>query len=152
MTKKKKIIIFLSILIVTICIVGVTFGIETFFKDREQQEEQLHKQNEMNIVVDIAKRYKGIKSVKFTYVEPSKVIGGYTYSFYVNDESPNKNGDSLWSYSLLDDKSIGGSSYPRSGEYAFKKDDTPSDLTRERALRKADISNIKINYRIKADK
>ncbi|MFD1472928.1 hypothetical protein [Companilactobacillus mishanensis] len=161
MSKRKRIITLIIILVLIICIGGITLKIEDFLHNqevqRQQSQEQLHKENEKKIVEDVVKRFEGIKSVTFTFIAPSKVIGGYTYSFFVNEESYKKNQDYLWDYEILDDKTIGGSTDPLSGKYASKILDNFSKVVdskyqRRKPLKEADVNNVKINYRLKADK
>ncbi|MQS53557.1 hypothetical protein [Companilactobacillus mishanensis] len=157
MTKRGKISACLIILVITICLGSITFGIKTFFMVQEEHEEQIHKLNEMNIVDDMIKNYTGIESVTFTYVESNNVTDGYTYSFFLNDENYKINYDYLWSYTILGDKKIASKGYPSAGKYSFKptKDsnvDIPTKYLRSKPLQKANIDNLKIKYRLKADK
>ncbi|MQS53556.1 hypothetical protein [Companilactobacillus mishanensis] len=152
MAKNKKLIISLCVLVSIFCVGSISFGIKTFFKDQEAQREQFYKKSEDIIVEGLEKKYRDIESVTFTFVAPTNSFEGYRYSFYVNHEIPNKNGDSLWSSTIVDGKTIDMGSYPRSGKYAFKRDDTPSDLTRKNCLKKANIKNVTIHYRLKTDR
>ncbi|MFD1472367.1 hypothetical protein [Companilactobacillus mishanensis] len=160
MTNNKKMIISVEILVAVIIVGSVIFGIFKFHQhqvDQRIQEEQFHRESERKIVRQVVREYEGIESVTFTFVSPEAFGGGYTYSFYVNDEKPNKNGDTLWSTDIDYDKTIGTESFPRKGSYADKSDKdltwvTESKYFRSKPLKKVDISNVKIHYRVKADK
>ncbi|MQS89240.1 hypothetical protein [Companilactobacillus mishanensis] len=160
MTNKKKSIISVAILVIIILIGSVIFGIDKFQnhqKEERIQQEKFHKNVENKIVENICKKFTGIKSVTFTNVSTNRSNSGYTYSFFVNNESSANNSEYLWDYMVLGDKTLASMGYPNKGSFAFKNTSNSDNnvspkYLRSYPLKKVDISKIEINYRLRVDK